>query len=184
MRPLLLVLLLFPGFCHAEVYRSVAPDGTVSYSDQAAPGARAIDLPPPSSYLPRVVVPTPVPSAASGIESTPEAAEYSTGGAQRSYERFALVAPVEQETIWSNEGVIEVAFDVRPSLDEDHSVRVLVDGAQAAMLAGPYGRVEGIERGTHTLRAELVNGDDKVLAATDTVTVHLQKQSVNLPRRR
>lgn len=179
MRAILLVLLLFAGPSQAEVYRSVAPDGTISYSDQPAPGARAIDLPPPSSYTPR-----PVPPSRAAVVADTEATSEAGDGADRYYERFALVAPAEEETIWSNEGIIEVAFDVRPSLDQGHSVRVLVDDAEAAQLSSPYGRLEGIERGAHTLRAELVDADNSVLATTEPVTVYLQKHSVNLPQRR
>ncbi|MEM1231138.1 MAG: DUF4124 domain-containing protein, partial [Pseudomonadota bacterium] len=42
------LLLCGSGIASAEIYRSVAPDGTVSFSDQPAPNAEPVELPEPA----------------------------------------------------------------------------------------------------------------------------------------
>jgi hypothetical protein len=178
MRWLLSLLLLSVPVCMAQVYRSVAPDGTVSYSDQPSPGARALELPPPSSYTP----PSP-PAASAAPDSAADAATEPLPGAG-DYQRFDLVSPLPDDTIWDNQGAVDVAFDIRPSLRAGDSVRVLVDGAPSVVVQGPVARLQGLPRGTHTLQAELLDGAGRVIKSSSSVTFHLQQHSVNLPARR
>jgi hypothetical protein len=100
-----------------------------------------------------------------------------------SYERFELVSPVPEDTIWDNTGAVDVAFDIRPKLREGDSVRVLVDDEPKLVIEAPVGRIEGLERGEYSLRAELLDADGKVLMRSPATTIYMRHHSVNSPAR-
>lgn len=177
----LLLILVFPA-ASGQVYRSVAPDGTTTYSDQASPGAHAVDLPPPSSYSPAKST-SPVATTGSVLADPENAASEGVDGVA-SYDRFELVSPVPEDTIWDNTGAVDVAFDIRPKLREGDSVRVLVDGEPRLVIEAPVGRLEGLERGEHSLRAELLDADGEILKSSSSIIFYLHQHSLNSPARR
>lgn len=86
---------------------------------------------------------------------------------------IAIVQPANKETIHSNRG--EVMVRVRYSTAvANATVRLWVDGA-ARPEAYHRGiiRLHGIYRGTHTLKAQLLGQDGKVLASSGMVTFYL-----------
>ena len=170
-RLILLILCFIPLVAGAAIYRSVDKNGNVSFSDQPQPGAKKLDLPPIPTYSP----PTPEPSTGKGKEKAHAAAGYT---------HFAITTPSNDATIRSNTGTVQIHLSLKPGLQSGDHIVLKVDGQ-------PYGgkvattqiTFQNLSRGTHTLKAEVVNAQGKVLISTSAVTIHLHRASRLLPNR-
>lgn len=154
------------------VYKYVDSDGNVIYTDQPRPGAERVKLPEPSTYSPPKLPP-----------ATPPAAEKDE--AQDIYTSLAISSPGNDETIWDNTGNITVTYSLKPALKSKrgHRMVVLVDGQALEPLKDTRVLLENVDRGTHHLKARIIDADGAVLIESGETTVHLHRQSVNFPNR-
>lgn len=93
-----------------------------------------------------------------------------------------IVSPQHEETIHDNRGNVEV--EVRADLDYDQRIRLLMDGAPIA----PETRsrtiaLDGIDRGEHVLKAQVLDDRDRVVAESDAVTFFMWQASAQFPNR-
>lgn len=163
---LFLVLAAIPALAAAAVYRWVAPDGSVEFSDQPHPGAQKVVIPPANVYKP-AQLPTPTAPAAAAPSRAP-------------YRFFRIVAPAAGATVRSNNGDVSVALKVEPALRvaRGQAFVLLLDGKRLpGRYRTPRAMLDNIDRGTHTLRAQIVNAGGKVIMATAPVTFHLMRYS-------
>lgn len=162
---------LATGLAQAEIYKTVSPDGVVSYTDKPSPRAEKVDLPGLSIYEP--------PAA-----TTPSILRIrrSSSAGSSSYDEFSIQAPKNGAVIRNNLGIVDVSVTLKPALKNKHKHRV-----QYFLDKELYGpamnkttiRISNLARGEHTLSAKLVDAKNTVLASTDTVTFHIRRQSVN-----
>ena len=150
-----------------DVYRWVAPDGSVYYSDDPHAGADRITLPewPPPQPRQSVVLPP---------SDTPDKPVF-TG-----YNRLTIVEPGSGETVRDNQGNVEVTVTVEPELNttEDHKIQILLDGqVQGDPSASLEQSLSGVERGKHTVTAQVINKRGRVLNDSRPVTFFLQHAS-------
>jgi hypothetical protein len=68
--------------------------------------------------------------------------------------------------------------DIRPPLLPGHSVHLLVDGAVVAKGKSPIMSVTNVDRGTHSISAQIKTAKGKVIKTTPTVTVHMHRATV------
>ena len=171
---LLTAAALTSGIAYAKLYKSIDEQGNIVYSDTPTPGAEQL-TPPPISTVPAPKVERPV-ETKPGEEATEEPAKKPP----TKYTKFAMVTPKNDDTIWDNNGSVPVSLTLEPPLDKDngHSVWVYVDGKavvrESLVLVQP---LSGIDRGTHTIRAEIRDDKRKTLMRTNNVTVHLKRAS-------
>jgi hypothetical protein len=173
MRKVLSIVLLgiLPTLVSAGVYKWVDADGTVHFSDVPQEGAEEVHVAPPQTYeAPRLPPITPRPEVA----AVPAA-----------YTRFALVTPAAEENIWDNTGTIVVTFTVEPPLQTDsgHQLVVLVDGQARPAVPDSSVALENIDRGSHTLQGQIIDARGDVVMSSESITVHLHRQSLLSPQR-
>ncbi|WP_224424443.1 DUF4124 domain-containing protein [Modicisalibacter sp. MOD 31.J] len=163
----------------ATVYRTTDAQGNVVFTDRPVDDAQRVDL------APLTVVPSASPS------STPSAApSRETSSSRRAigqpfmpYTTFRIASPPDGKTLPTGAaGNVQVMLDIEPDLRPDHKVRLLVDGnvSQSALHTSAF-MLTNLDRGEHTLRAELLDGDGKVRHRSAPVTLYVQRASVNLP---
>lgn len=160
----------------AGVYKRELPDGSATYSDQPGPQAQELELPPPQIVEP--FTPSPRPAGSPGDEQAMR--QVST------YEEIAIVSPTQDEVIWNNENLLEVAVDLRPPLRAraGHSLLILMDGRTVARSRGEVRfRLNDVFRGTHVLQAVIAD-DTGELQRSDPVTFHVRQPSILSPTRR
>ena len=163
---------LLPLFCllisvplQAAIYKIVDEEGNVHYSDQPAPGAEKVDLPPPTVYTPPKL---PAPSPPKKEEApTPV------------YESLRILSPKPDEAIRSNNGDLTVKWEVRPQLKrrQGHRLVLLLDGKET-QVSGRSHRFRNVDRGTHTLAARVLDRKGEVLVEAEPVTFHLLRNSI------
>jgi len=168
-RVLALALLAFATGVSAQVYRWVAPDGTVQYSDQPQPGSTPVEVAPVQT------IPAPPPPR----RTTPPAKPRST---QPVYARFDVLSPAEQESVRANDGNVTISLGLEPPLMPGNRVVLLLDGQPV----GPPGTsltvpLTNLDRGTHRLEASVLDGAGNALISAGPVTFHVLR--VHLPPR-
>ena len=167
MRYLLLTFLLLSTHTSAEVYKSINPDGSTSYSDVPAPHGEAISLP----EL------TPVPAVKYPKKAPAEKKENNT---VLPYTLFKISSPKNQTVIRDNNGNTKLALKIKPELQtkHKHSITLLLDSkVYKKGLTTAGGQFSNLDRGSHTLSARLVDENNKTLKSTHPVTVHIRRHS-------
>jgi hypothetical protein len=164
----------------AEVYKTVDEDGNVSYTDRPpGDGAKPMDLPPLS------IVETPVyektareaaltASAATGEQNT----EIPLKTLRRTYRDFAIISPLSEESVWHPEQAIPVAWSVSSPLEAGMTVTLFIDGKKQAATTQPIIPVAGLERGEHTLTAELKDSKNRKIATAQPVTFFIRQPNI------
>lgn len=164
---------LAPCSLPADIYKQVLPDGTVSYSSEPQPNAEKITPPPPQ------VIPAARPA------STP-APERPSQPPAPAYARLSITEPADDQVVWSNERNVGVALVLDPPLrvEAGHRLVLLVDGTPVPSAADALSlTLNNVDRGTHTLTAEVHDAAGRTLIQSTPVTFHLKQHSVLLPRR-
>ncbi len=167
-KPIIAVLLTLSAFAAGatELYKWVDKDG-VHYSDQPAPGAEKITI----RSLPTMDS-VPVPEAPS---APAEAGDAFTG-----YEGFTVSEPADNGIVRDNSGAgaVSVSVALTPALRVDlgHTVRVSVAGQTQGGAATQFS-FTGIDRGTHSVSATVIDQNGSTLRTT-TSTFTLQRTSI------
>ncbi|MEJ2577048.1 MAG: hypothetical protein P8106_10345, partial [Gammaproteobacteria bacterium] len=156
-------------------------NGEVHYGDLPPEGSRAkaVDLPDYSRYAPR-----PLPSTESDAKAAMPAAAEPERVAPENYEVLRITRPEDNGTERSAEGVLNVQLAIVPALAEEHYVTFSLDGRQLGKRArGTSFDLTGVERGTHSLQARIVDDEGNQLAASDSVSFTMRQESLFLPGR-
>lgn len=173
----LLVILLLPlaAFPEGEIYKVVDKDGNVIYTDQR-PSASAQPMDLPELSVIQTEAPPPAPDAAAAAE---EQAQAPTARELRKlYADFRITQPQQEETFWGTENTVVVAWGSAQSIPPELSVKLYVDGA-AQDVAGNGSVSLTLDRGEHTVYAELLDARKRRIVTTETITFFVKQHSVN-----
>ena len=173
MKTAIFLVLLFPlAMVNAEVYRWVAPDGSVTYSDEPVPGAVVVPMPvfppppPPRHY------PAPPPARHQPALN----GKYSVGV----YKQLSISAPHNDENVRDNEGNVTVKIIVKPELDktQEHRIQLMLDGAEQGESSESLEQVlRGVRRGRHAVTAKVIDKGGRVLISSRPVYFFMVRQS-------
>jgi hypothetical protein len=170
MRYLLVIVVLtlcFGVWAQDRVYKRVNPDGSVEYSDQPIEGAEVMKVPKGSTFT----MPEGIPSRAASTDTKPEETKVV-------YDSLEITRPVNDEAIRSNEGKITALARVTPELASNHRFRWNMDGAAVKDVNSPELRLNNLDRGTHTLQAEIIDADGKIVISSETITFHMMRHRI------
>ena len=158
-----LLFLIFSISAQTEIYKTIDENGNVIYSDMKPRDKESeeVELKPitPIEKIPvRRSIPAPPKSTKSG-ES-----EY--------YSSFIIIKPSNQATI-RNKQRFSVQVSIQPGLLRSHKVRLLLDGKVIETKRGLLFSLADVERGAHTITAELLDAGRKVIkSSSNTVYIH------------
>jgi len=161
------LLLVFGSGAVADIFRWVAPDGSVHYGDFPAGGAERVQVPSVHPPPPPAAVPSPEPPE---VESTPVV----------KYGQLSVQRPRSGEFVREEGEGITVAAVVQPRLriDQGHVVRFVLDGApQGTGMPALTQRLTAVERGRHSLKAQVLSGEGRVLIESQAVSFIYQRPS-------
>ncbi len=169
----LLLFFLLPGMASAVICKTVDADGVVGYTDvPAGECPNKVELPDYSRYSPR---PIERPANLSSGSNAPAAPENFTG-----YTAMVISQPETNGTVRNNEGKVPVAISLQPGLQPNHTVKIYLDGtAVSGAFDGLAIELSGVDRGTHTVRASVVNAAGTVLISSDSVVFTMRKAALD-----
>jgi hypothetical protein len=167
----------------AQVYKVVDEDGNVTYTDQApGDGSQPVELR-PISVIEAPEFETAPKEGEEGAEGGEESKEMSLRYLRKNYQDFAIVAPQQEESVWRPDGPITVAWNARYALQDGMTVTVFLDGARQATTTEQIIPVTGLERGEHTVTAELKDSRNRRIATAEPVTFFVRQPGLyNRPR--
>jgi hypothetical protein len=91
------------------------------------------------------------------------------------------LSPGDDETLRITSGNVPVTLSVTPELDieQGHTISVYLDGAATINKSTQLTvQIPNIDRGSHTLRAEIRDAKNTVLKSSNTVKFHLKRHSI------
>ena len=167
---LAVLLFVVPGLGHAVICKSVDADGNVSYTDvPVAQCENKVELRGLSGYTPR-----PLPQPATSTPAADEQAPFP------GYESIQILQPETDGTVRSNEGKVPVAVTLTPDLQPDHRLFVYLDGK---LVPGSFDstavELNGVERGTHSLRVSVKDEGGRELVGSSEVSFTLRQTGLN-----
>ena len=178
-KKILLILIAFllavmAGPLAAQVYKIVDKDGNVTYTDQPpSDGSKPIKLAPIS------VIEAPI------YEKAPEKAKEGAEGEEiplrdlrRLYRDFAIISPQSEESVWHPDGPIAVAWSAGNPLQKGMQVTVYLNGKKQATTTEQIIPVAGLDRGEHTVTAELKDAKNRRIATAEPVTFFIQRPNI------
>ncbi|MCC7199804.1 MAG: DUF4124 domain-containing protein [Gammaproteobacteria bacterium] len=165
---LLAGLLLLPAAHAQEVYRWVDKDGVVHYADQPGdPSAKQVHL-------------ATINEAESQPVDAPPPAEDNAPAFE--YRSFTLESPTPDQVFQGADATsIPVTLALEGDLSPRHSVVVFLDAQRVAGFSGFSGELPNVARGTHFLRAAILNEQGKALITTAQITFHVRQATVAKP---
>jgi hypothetical protein len=96
-----------------------------------------------------------------------------------------IVAPEPEQTVHDNSGNLTVTVAVSPPLSAEagDTLTLLLDNKIAAKGSGLRFELKGIDRGSHTLQAQVNAADGTVIASSPHVIFHMWRASRLFPNR-
>lgn len=167
--PALCLLLACALPASAEIYRSTDAQGNPVFSDRPLPGASRVELPADNRMDSPQTTAVPAPGSAEP-EGVP------------AYQQLRISQPAPDANLRSNDGSLSVSLSSQPALQPGHRYRLLLDGQAQGSSTSPQFRLHNLDRGSHSLAAEIVDADGRVLARSPSQSVHLQRHSVQHTR--
>lgn len=164
----LLLLIMLPSLGQGAMYKWTSDEGEVIYSDTPpSEGAEEIKLPALTTTPAVKYKPKPEPLAAPDTKIT-------------RYTEFKLIDPVNDAIIRDNTGNVPVNLSLKPDLDTQsgHGVNILIDGiVKISNSQQTTALIPNVDRGTHTLSAEIRDRKGKVLKASNRVDFTILRHS-------
>jgi hypothetical protein len=162
------LLIALCTLAQAGVYKRTDAQGNVEYTDvPRSTQEKPIPLPPPSTYTP-----PPVSGTAAGPQGGAQVVQSSV------YRSVTISQPADDEAVRDNAGNLSIQVSSDPALQANHRFVVLIDGAKQAEGRGGSLQVENVDRGTHSLQVNVVDGGGRVLASSPVVKFHMLRISV------
>jgi len=161
----LLTLTLTPvlaGDTNTTVYKTINPDGSITFSDINQSNAEEIQIK-PITTVPALDIPK---------RASPLATDQ-TKTSTMYYESLEIISPKSGTALYSGNGELNVKVSITPPLRSNDQLQFQLDGTTIATQTGLELNISAVNRGTHRINVNIVNQRGAPLLTTqNTVTVH------------
>jgi len=155
----------FAGDNNKEIYKTYDAAGNVVFTDK-----RPNDEAQPLALKPLNTVPAHVVRGKTTAEAIPQP------GATK-YRDLAITNPIIEETLWNTAGRVPVSLRLAGELLPGDQLFLVLDGKPRSV-SGLRAQLTGIERGTHTLSAQILNASGAVQAQTEPFEFYIKQHSI------
>ncbi len=163
----------------AQIYKVTDADGNVVFTDvPPRPGEKAdevelgsgstVDI---KSSLPQETSATSWSSATSDDENTEEIPQYG-------YEMLQVVSPANDASVRENAGNVVVSIAINPELRPGNRLQLEMDGKVIRTTTTKRVSLTEVDRGTHVLRAHVIDDSGDRLISSEPSVFHLSRYSV------
>lgn len=163
----LVALILWTLPATGEVYKIVDPvTGKVTFTDTppASRPNKTVELPPVNTQ--QATIPEARPQAA------PEPVDVN-------YEEVRILQPLDDTTVAPGQLNVVIQVSTTPDLQGSDLIRILLNGKAVAKPASTTSVViDQLIRGSHRIKAEIVDAKGNVLKESKTITIHVKRASV------
>jgi len=177
-----LILVAGGAVAQNKIYKTTDSDGNVVYTDQPPPGGgKPMDLPLLSIVSTREnqgsvrsLGGRPGSATTTDQPQLPPAAQL-----RQTYSAAEISSPQQEQTIWGTGNSITVSVDLKAPLLPGLLVQVIYDGLKLPARPSTSVQLAEIDRGEHTVFAEIVDATGEVYGRTEPVTFFMRQHSVN-----
>lgn len=174
---LFLLILTLPLLTQAAVYKHVDDEGRlIKYSDQPQkPGDKPIKMSKPAMEFESK---TPAKKAKPNRDANKpkrKEREQEEKKAVVGYSAVAILKPDDEQAIRANGGSFPIEVVSQPALDakSGHRYVIMVDGEKHAQSGNSKFNLNNMERGTHSISAEIHDKDGNALASSSSKTIYV-----------
>jgi hypothetical protein len=154
-----------------EIYRWVDKDGVVHYADQpGAPDAERVEIANSNQY------------EASAQDYGASSESSSQPSAALPYRSLTITQPASDQVFFGADANVTVAAEVVGELQSDHTLAFFLDGNRIPSEDGGSVELTSLERGTHFLRAAVLDQNGQPLISSQQITFHVRLPSINTPQ--
>jgi hypothetical protein len=155
-----------------EIYRWVDKDGVVHYSDQpGAPNAELVQIARSNEY-----------EATPSESESGDAATYDQPPAEPAYEYLIITQPTQDQVFFGADASITASVELGGTLQPDHTLAIFLDGNSVPTDGGRSALLPNPARGTHILRASVLDQNGTPLISTKEIAFHVRQPSINTPQ--
>jgi len=152
-----------------EIYRWVDKDGVVHYADQpGAPDAKRVEI-----------------AGANTYEAMPPDFRDTTSNqptAVPAYDSLSIVEPTQDQVFFGADASVTVAAELGGTLRLDHTLVFFLNGNRVPAEAGAPVQLSSLARGTHFLRAAVLDPNGAPVISSQQITFHVRQPSINTPQ--
>jgi len=176
----LLISCLFSAHVSAAVYQYQDENGKIVFTDEKVPGSveRKVQTPAIFKFHKKEEQVTKKPESTDNSFTDLKVKE--DKGKAKPYKKFRIKKPLDDESYRDNLGNVHLQLDISPLLQNKHGHKIKVE-FDGTMLKEQWSTstitLSNISRGTHTVRAFIVDAKGKRIRSTKTKTFHLQRFS-------
>jgi hypothetical protein len=167
---LLLAALLSPPAVSQEIYRWVDKNGVVHYSDQPGPGAERVTIT-------GSVVRPPSDDQTPALYQSDRGQEPAAAPAARS---LSISSPANDESFFGSDASVSVALELDGELQPGQEVALFLDGRRVPT-DGLSTTLTGVGRGTHFLRAAVLDESGSPVITSGQIAFHVRQASIATP---
>lgn len=173
MRIVLILIFMAPALLLADAYRYVDPKTGATVFTDKPPASQKSD--PIKLRSPTISKPYPT-----APEASPQQIESELKKAGDSAFNLTIISPENEENIRANDGKVVVTVGSNQPLGgkKGFLIRFLLDGNPVSVSPSFSSTLTNLDRGTHTISAELISKTGKVLATSEPHTFHVQRHSI------
>ncbi len=163
------------GFCSASVagiYKYTDENGNIIYSDKPIDGAEKIKIRRESRS----------PEAAPRQKYEPAVGEARDGTSDNVdviYSKLEILTPKNDSTVPGKAGNVDVVLLASPRLHARHRIVIALDGKEISNGRHANLNLSNLARGTHTLTAQIVDGEGATQIQASAVSFHVQRPVIN-----
>lgn len=194
-RLLAIALIIIATTSYAAIYVTQDKAGNVEYTDSPTGDAKEVQVSPlntvttntpstaPASEKPEAGT---VESISTAKEVTPGSTADSPAGSApvatvstlTTYKTFNITSPADGASI-QNQPVIPVEMQIDPPMVAGDKIQLYLDGKASGVPSSTiYQELGLVERGTHSVYAEIINSQQKAIKKSNTITIYVHRNSV------
>ena len=167
-----ILLLALAAAAGADVYKWIAPDGSVIYTDQPRQGADLIPIP-----VWRPPVPLPPPPSPALERPAPAVAPRPV------YDEIRIRKPSPGSHVREEGEGLEIVVDVKPELKthRGHLIQILLDGQPHGDAApSQTQRLLDVKRGSHTAAAQVLDFNKRVIIESGSESFFYRRPAAHI----
>lgn len=176
-------LLLCSTSLQADVFKWKDRYGKTQYGDQPPRGVKAQRVTMPALTVIENYGQQWRPVDDAGLEDN-EPQDDNTAPTAGSYRSLTILAPKAGQGIRANDGDVTVMLSSDPRLKSGHSIVLFLDGKQVSNGTARAVNLPNLDRGEHSIRAEIRDAYNHVLADSGSLTFTVLRHSVLLNKTR
>ncbi|HYL02272.1 MAG TPA: DUF4124 domain-containing protein [Steroidobacteraceae bacterium] len=175
MRRILFTLMLLAGpaaLAATTVYKWVDDSGEVHYSDQPHPNAQKLEISGVQTYR----------AQTTGANAAAAPRPPQSSAPASAYQGCAIAQPASEQTL-ENADSVAVSVRTDPAPRPGDQIFLLLDGraVNGGSPTGTHFSISPVERGQHTLTAQVRDGDGQVLCQSPSITFYVHQPSILNP---